>query len=836
MALNVTGAAEYQAVLDKINLWYGSDAQQIINIINQYELTPQQVAQDYLSGSGFEPWYTTSGAVGGYNSVGNATLNSATAAQSAANSNIGAETSTITRLKTPIETTVNAGGKVEATNGLTSVATGAKSALTFISKEVLPAVSAAGLGIALGKTIDAALYNANPDFWDNAGMPSLNPETWNSITQDYPDGFLKKAFNTIFGLNPNTGETQQYLDAEAAAYLAMYMQQAGVFADGTEHYDYDDTTTVSGYKLAMSPVFGNLSFTGQDRYSSGAPVELMYATSSNSSTICALFKDTNNSRVQALFVDRVPFTITSHVRHGDPSTYTASQFSYDSISGYQYVINAYPDNYSDPTNLLAINAYRGNLNTESVVSYCTPQPSASSARSIFNSLLLTGTTKTEDPAVDGISNQSGATLPNFTGCTTPSDYKTALENQYPDLFNNAVTQSVVNEDGTTSTRTYLPIGTPSHNNAGNEKQPITTGENSGNSQSNQSANPNTVDLTGLQNLINTLTQTISQTGTPTNPTNPDPTGTGNTPPIVTPTGQASALWSVYNPSQAALNSFGAWLWSNNFIDQVLKLFNNPMQSIIGVHKIFASPAISGSANIKVGYLDSGVAANTVGAQYTSVNCGSVRVTEQFGNVFDYDETTIRLYLPFIGIVQLDTSDVMRGTVSVVYHVDVITGACLAEVKITRDGGGGTLYQFSGDAAVRYPISSGSYMGVVSGVLGVVGGIASGIMSGGATLPMAAGAIAGGIGNAKTQVQHSGSFAGNAGAMGGKKPYLIIERPQSYIADDFEPYQGKGANKVRTVDDMTGYFKMTDVRTDSITGAADSEIEAIQAALERGVIK
>ena len=260
-----------------------------------------------------------------------------------------------------------------------------------------------------------------------------------------------------------------------------------------------------------------------------------------------------------------------------------------------------------------------------------------------------------------------------------------------------------------------------------------------------------------------------------------------------------------------------------------------MQSIIGLHKIFAAPSISGSSTIHVGYLDSGVSSNTVGAQYTDVNCGSVKVSEQFGNAFDYTDTHVRLYLPFIGIVDLDTSDVMRGTVSVIYHVDVITGACLAEVKVTRDGSGGTLYQYAGDAAVRYPISSGSYMGVVSGVLSAVGGIASAFMTGGATLPLAAGAVAGGMSQAKTQVQHSGNFSGCAGAMGAKKPYLIIERPQTMLADGFATYQGKGANVRRTVGQMSGYFKFSDVHTDSISGASESEIEAIRAALESGVI-
>ena len=802
MAIYVQGSADYQAVLEKINLWYGSDAQQIINIANEYELTPQQLVSDYLTGSGYEPWYTTSGAVGGYNSVGTASINPSTAFAEAANSNTGA--TTITQLKTPIETTVNQSGKVVSSSGLTSVATGAKSALTFVSKEVLPAVSAAGLGIALGKTIDSALYNLNPDFWDNIGMSSLNPETWNSITKDYPDGFLKKAFNTVFGLNPATGETQQYLDADAAAYLAMYMQEQGVFSTG----DRGGTVPANNpYDVnSFDYVYAPTTFPRAN----GTPT-LVTITQGE---VCLFMIGNNvigaNSTGGAIKMQ--PIAADGSV--GVERTFNVlTTYTQDNKTVYIYGIG----------------------NFDFVAANLIPLTRCTASKEMGGWVAIYG--GYDNPSgVEGITNQQGATQPNFTGCSTPEDYKQALQTQYPDLFNNAVTQTVVNPDGTTSTKTFLPIGTPSKNNNGNKKQPVTNTENSGNTQGNSSANPSTLDLTGLENLIQTLTQTISQTGDPTNITNPDPTGTGNTPPVVAPTGQASALFAVYNPSQAQLNSLGAWLWSSNFIDQVLKLFNNPMQAIIGLHKIFASPSISGSGNIKVGYLDSGVSSNIVGAQYTTINCGSVKVSEQFGNVFDYTDTQIRLYLPFIGIVDLDVADIMRGTVSVFYHVDVITGACLAEVKITRDGSGGTLYQYAGDAAVRYPISSGSYMGVVSGVLSAVGGIASAVMTGGATLPMAAGAVAGGLSGAHTQIQHSGNFAGNAGAMGAKKPYIIIERPQTAVAEDYNKYVGNGANVIKSVSEMSGYFRMSDVKLTSISGASESELNEIKTALEGGVIK
>ena len=838
--IDITNSAEYTECISQINLWYGSDAQKVIDIANQYELSPSQLTEDWLSGSGFEPWYTSSHGIAGYNSVGTTSINYATQMQEAVNSNAGSVTQV--QLKTPVQTKINQQtGKVEASSGLTNAGTGTTSPLTFIQKEVLPAVSAAGLGITLGKKVSKAAYDAGFNWlsWAGVDMEDLNPETWNNITADYPDGALKKAFNTIFGLNPSTGETQQYLDQDAVVYLAQYLKSIGMFDTGQiqttsdwtnleqslsgPYYQYYDNPLVlsSGYTTVWRNGYENQE---TDIYPSDGTQRVFvikkYA-GDNPDNVCT-------ARI-AVVSTGTPYLLRNGQTYNLPSTYTKT------IDGVTYniytsAITAYPTSPYTREVTPEIGQVIPNSTPLTLTSY-----SGDDAESIAKILFKGIIHESGGGGIEGITDQDNATLPNFSGCETPADYLNALQTQYPDLFNNAVTQSVVNPDGTTGTKTYIPIGTPSKNNGGNKNQPITDTDNSGNKQSDSNANPNNLDLTGLENLIKTLTDTISQSGTPTNPTNPDPTGTGNTPPVVAPTGNASALWSVYNPSQAELNSFGAWLWSSNFIDQILKLFNNPMQSIIGVHKIFASPPVSGSGSITVGYLNSGVSANLVSGQYTTISCGTVKVKEQFGNVFDYTDTHVRLYLPFIGIVDLDTADVMRGSVSVVYHVDVITGACLAEVKVTRDGSGGTLYQYAGDAAVRYPISSGSYMGVVAGIASAVGGVASAVMTGGATLPLAAGAVAGGISGAQTQVQHSGNFSGNAGAMGGKKPYIIIERPQTMIADGFGAFQGKGANSVHTVGEMHGYFKFSDVHTESISGAAQSEIEAIRAALESGVI-
>lgn len=781
----------YNKALAEIKLQdnYGS----ALRILQEAEMSPKQVYELAPTGeSAYGYKNFADGAVATWYSNYSSTVENVPDVATQINSNAGAGYTNTYNWQFSANTDYaggSGGGGTGSTFGASDVtAPSGGGAISFLQNTVTPAVAAAGLGIKLGKAVDSALYNANPDFWDNAGLSSLNPDTWDSITMDMSDsgweGVLKRGFNALLGINTQDKTAQMYIDQDAAAYLAQYMQENGVFGTGeiSGSVPADNPYGVQAFSFGSGTIYqGNRSKTYSE------PVATWF-----------------NGYIAASST-----TYPQPIYGGNNGTYT----------------------YDNKTVYFSANLKATSLSISPLFNNDTGPTSPTSLQTQMIAWTMIYGNYIQPSGVDGISTQDGATTPNFSGCTTPQDYLNALQTQYPDMFSNAVAQTVAQPDGSVVTHKYVPIGTST----GTDNQTTTNPDTTGQSQADTLVNTATATQTQLQTLVDLLTKTFTPTLTPTKTDNPPDTGGGDTPVVTPPTGSAASLWAVYNPSQAQLNSFGAWLWSSNFIDQILKLFNNPMQSIIGVHKIFATPPTSGSASIKVGYLDSGVSANVVSSQYVTIDCGSVNVREQFGNVFDYEDTQIRLYLPFIGIVQLDTNDVMRGSVKIVYHVDVITGACLAEVRITRDASGGTLYQFSGDAAVRYPISSGSYMGVVSGVLGVVGGIASGIMSGGATLPMAAGAIAGGLSGAKTQVQHSGSFAGNAGAMGAKKPYLIIERPQTAVADGFGAYQGKGANRVARISSMTGYFKMADIHTDSIAGAAESEIEAVRAALAGGVI-
>ena len=696
----------------------------------------------------------------------------------------------------PANTAVDSGGNMTFVSGMSKAG-------NFVFTKVVPAVAAAGVGIELGKLFDKVLYNANPDFWDEKGMGALDPDTWGDIIGTDTAG--GRFLNMVLGTTPD-GKTQAYIDQNALAYMALYEKNKGVFGS--------DKNIVNNTDSIPLPDGLNIPF---NCYTNVTSVKYVLDVGSD----------------YILYIDlKFDKPVKSFAFYKD-------QPNPDFISVKYYFVSSVPFNYYENNSTLEQAAYHIEYNNKDIYYYSvwidSKRNETLSVPNIFFNKVANNAdfndTKWRDSTsylalydyaednITGIGKQEGAKTPDLSGATTVDEALNALQQQYPDVFADAVTQNVVQPDGSTVTYTYVPIAMPELTPEG---LPI--------SSTSTQANPQIDPATATAPLLDVITKLLQKD----NPVNPPDTGSGYTPIVVPATGSASALYAIYNPTLSQINAFGAWLWSDNFIEQIKKLFNDPMQAIIGLHKVYATPATSGAQNIKVGYLDSGVSANVVSNQYTTIDCGTVTLSEYFHNVFDYAPyTQINLYLPFIGIVNLDNADVMRASIHIIYHVDVFSGACLAEVKVTRDGAGGTLYQYTGNASVTLPISSGSYMGIVTSIASIAGGIAGTIASGGAALPMLASA-AGSALNARAKVEHSGGFSGNAGAMGGKIPYLIISRPQVALANNFQKYIGYPANYTTKLSNCSGYVKVLECHVENVN-ATNTELTEIESLLKEGVL-
>lgn len=723
-------------------------------------------------------------------------------------------------MKIPSNTKVNEATKtLEMTSEIgKKVSTGEKviGALGTIGQ----AVFAVGAACTLGKTIDRALYNLNPDFWDSHDMETLNPDTWAEITNSGSIG--DNIFNALMGVDPVTNETTTYVDQNALAYMAWYLQSKKFFEVTKENVITEETVKSVFPELYDNFLVGSPPSAANAEY---GYANLVKPPASNDGMV--IRNTSTNHMLYTLVVDRPNKQYNFEALSSDGSTGWRAKYQ-DLPYFPNYNINAnwsFSDNYTYDSKKVYSS---GVLITEEPGSYggsSIPEVEVEKYDNTkvnkLNWLLMYKSTEIEK-GLDGVGTQPNAIVPDLSNAHSIEDVLNILKNALPDVFNNAITNSVPQPDGSIKDYTYVPITLPNTDN-NNDPEPETGNQTQAKPQVNPETSPNT-----LLNLI------IKLMGNKLDTPNPPDKGTGNTPPAVLPTGSAEALYKIYNPSQAELNSFGAWLWSSNFVDQLLKVFNNPMESIIGLHKVYADPIIGGRSNIKVGYLDSGVSSNFVSNQYTKINCGTVNLQEYFGNVFDYSPyTSIDLYLPCIGFVQLDVANVMRSIININYTVDVLTGACIAEVNVKRDGCGGVLYSYSGNCASQYPLSSGSYMGIISSVIGIAGSIVGTIASGGSLAPLALGATSGLL-NARTHVQHSGSLSGNSGVMGGKIPYLIISRPQTNMAENYQHLQGIPSNTYVQLSACHGFVKVKNVNIQNII-AESEELEEIKTLLLDGVI-
>ena len=816
----------YQQLLDAVESYYGSGSDQWVEVA-KYGLKADNMAEILRQVPGVQAHLNKAGNVVGYTISETVPLNDGGLSLPAINSNVQTgvaapvnttQIQTLGNFTTDVQT-----GNVSSTMQIPKKTGGVAGTAVATIGAVASTVLAAGAGLKFGRWVNNKIYDNNPDFWANlTDIPegSEAQEEWAKITALYDevdkDGKVTHFLNVIAGLDGK--ESTIYMDENAMAYYAWQLEKAGYFELGRDAIP-ENVTELTGVLPGIIQAGGEVPWDtatnvmGQNLVNwAMLPTTKSFANGEWSSGSGGQYQSTN-----------VLFASASRPASGS----FASYFTYDNKTVYyfqtikgtdnMYLRTLYPYIIKNPGN----GAY--------------PSLQHQAWYMIYGQLTTSG-------SMDGVETDPNATLPNTTGWDTPADTLASLKNQYPSWWDDAYENEVVDENGDSKTVYYIPVPLPANYNNGN---PIT--QDNPSTQQNPAVDPDNPSVTDdlLRTIIAILSKpavdpatiTDPKTDDPTgNETNPPDTGGGVTPPLVVPVGSASALWAVYNPTQAQIDSLGAWLWSNNFVDQLLKMFNDPMQAIIGLHKTFIPPITGGVQDIKVGYLNSGVSSLTVPVQYSSVDCGTIDCAEYFGNVFDYSPyTRIYLYLPFIGFKELEVAQVMRSRINVTYHGDAFTGTCLAEVAVNRDGeSGGVLYTYSGDCAARYPLSHGSYMGIVSGVVGVATSTAMAL--GGMVNPiMGLGGIVGSAMGARNKVEHSGGFSGNSGAMGIKRPYLVIMRPQTAMARNYEHFTGQPSNSNVVLGSATGYVRVKECHVEDIATATDAEKQMIESALKTGVI-
>lgn len=326
---------------------------------------------------------------------------------------------------------------------------------------------------------------------------------------------------------------------------------------------------------------------------------------------------------------------------------------------------------------------------------------------------------------------------------------------------------------------------------------------------------------------------------------------------------AAGFVTVYKLYESNMQTFAKKLFDPTVWDAVKQLLADPLDFICGILILPFSPSTTRLARPilqQVPPIAWDYYYPVIEQQYHVVDCGTIDVPMFYKTAFDYNPySKDELYLPYCGYVSLDPDEVQGHTLKIKYHVDCMTGDCIAFVIRTTISEmtpkEQVIAQHSGNCGVRIPFGRQSFDAAVSASIqmisaagGAAGGIAmlaggaGGLAGGGKQLAegmiasSVAGIGAGAVNGSKAHVERGGVMGTSAGYMGVQTPYLIRRIPYQSLPDKgyYRRLNGYPCNQAGRLLDFEGFTAVESIELSGI-GATQEEKTEILNMLTGGVI-
>lgn len=202
-------------------------------------------------------------------------------------------------------------------------------------------------------------------------------------------------------------------------------------------------------------------------------------------------------------------------------------------------------------------------------------------------------------------------------------------------------------------------------------------------------------------------------------------------------------------------------------------------------------------------INTNVATSGVVNHTQTVDCGNITIDRYFGDFKDYNPyTRVFVYLPYIGVNELNCNQIMGKSLNLTYGVDLLDGSCVA--RLTADGV--QLASYSGNCATEYPLVGKSGLNPLQAVSNLVGlnyGENLGALTGLTESLLTKG------GSSASTFQTVGGVAGNWGNVGVLTPFVYLERPVQSIPNAYESQYGYTCNKYLQLSTLSGYTEVDD---------------------------
>lgn len=322
------------------------------------------------------------------------------------------------------------------------------------------------------------------------------------------------------------------------------------------------------------------------------------------------------------------------------------------------------------------------------------------------------------------------------------------------------------------------------------------------------------------------------------------TNSTNGPSDIPNTDIKGGLYTLWHPSADNLQKLGAFLYGGTTQGTIASIIGDPINAIIQLTEWAVTPVdgpVKSPVICNIGATE--LKMPTIPNQFMQFDCGTIEIPREYHDFRDYEPyTRLSLFLPFVGDVNISTNDcITPHKIHVIYNIDFLSGVACAEVLIDED----VRYAYQAAMCAAVPVTSSDASRLIASIIGaavgtVGGGVMGGIVGGTAGSRMAARALIGGASEVAMspingiQTQRTGSISANTGLLGEMKPYVLVTRPISVVADQYKSLLGQPYQLDGTLGSQKGFVKVREVHLDGVT-ATETEKNEIERTLKEGVI-
>lgn len=307
------------------------------------------------------------------------------------------------------------------------------------------------------------------------------------------------------------------------------------------------------------------------------------------------------------------------------------------------------------------------------------------------------------------------------------------------------------------------------------------------------------------------------------------------------------IMGLWAPTRAQYKAFCKYLW-DGFQQAMVGAFgnNDGMQCILACKEYPFVINATKEATMALGKVNTNLTVDVAPSNYFAIVFkGTVKNPSH--SFMDYSPfSKVSVYLPYIGITDLDIDQVSGKEVTITYKIDIVSGIGIVLISTVDDDKKNIIIgSYPVQMGKELPVTSTDYQraaqtwaGLAMTAVGAVAGVGLPMMAG-AAIAGAAGAVAGATGQAvnasKADIKQSGSLGGSSGMLGVSYPYFIYKMT-NFANSGYKGLIGKKSSAVVKLSTLkgSGYNKIEAINL-HIEGATDEELAEIKQNLLNGVI-